>query len=247
MKLCECGCGQEVKKEKNRFISGHNRKGTKQSNFQKQRVSESNKGKKKEKAVKVSNKKLLCNYGCGQEVKFQFKNEKYCCNDNVSKCLNISERIRKKIKGRKQSKESIEKRSNKGKKIHSKKHKEELSLWMKENYSYIHKFIKKVSSGELKLREIVKILYPASEHTHRILNYDIDITIPECKIAIEYDGWYHFDTEGHKEYHKKRQQEIEEEEGWKFLRYNIFQKFPTKEQVNEDILKLLGDKNHESF
>ena len=65
------------------------------------------------------------------------------------------------------------------------------------------------------------------------------MAIPYLDIIIEYDGWYHFDTEEHKQYHNKRQQEIEEE-GWKFLRYNIFQKFPTLEQVKEDIQKLIS-------
>jgi len=28
----------------------------------------------------------LCEYGCGQEAKFQFKNGKWCCNDSYNKC-----------------------------------------------------------------------------------------------------------------------------------------------------------------
>jgi very-short-patch-repair endonuclease len=28
----------------------------------------------------------LCDYGCGQEAKYQFKNEKWCCNKNQSSC-----------------------------------------------------------------------------------------------------------------------------------------------------------------
>jgi len=31
MKLCECGCGTEIKKESKRFVRGHNRRGKKQS------------------------------------------------------------------------------------------------------------------------------------------------------------------------------------------------------------------------
>ena len=107
--------------------------------------------------------------------------------------------------------------------------------------AHASKFIKNPSNPELKLREILKDLYPNSEHTYKVLdnkNYLLDISLTEHKIAIEYDGWYHFNIPGRKEYDEKRQKEIEQE-GWKFIRYTIFDKFPTKEQVKEDINKLL--------
>jgi len=28
----------------------------------------------------------ICNYGCGQEAKYQFKNGKYCCSKNIAQC-----------------------------------------------------------------------------------------------------------------------------------------------------------------
>jgi len=74
-------------------------------------------------------------------------------------------------------------------------------------------------------------------------NYVVDIADSSLGIILEFDGWYHFYKEDRKEYDKRRQQEIEEE-GWKFLRYNIFQKFPTLDQVKEDIKKLLEDKEN---
>lgn len=40
----------------------------------------------------------ICDYGCGKEAKYQFKNGKWCCGDNPSKCLEI---IRKTVKTRK--------------------------------------------------------------------------------------------------------------------------------------------------
>jgi hypothetical protein len=98
------------------------------------------------------------------------------------------------------------------------------------------------SKPELMLREIVKELYPNSDPQHSIFNYSVDIALVEQKIAIEYDGWYHFDTEDHKEYHKFRQEKIEKE-GWKFLRYTMFDKFPDKEQVQEDINKIISGVN----
>ena len=102
----------------------------------------------------------------------------------------------------------------------------------------MNKCIKNPSKPELMLREIVKELYPTSEPQYPIFNYAVDIALVEYKIAIEYDGWYHFNCNENKEYHKQRQERIEKE-GWNFLRYTIFQKFPTKEEVKNDILNLI--------
>jgi very-short-patch-repair endonuclease len=104
--------------------------------------------------------------------------------------------------------------------------------------SYIRSFIRNPSGGELRLREIVKEFYPNFISQFPVLNYSIDIGLSEYKIAIEYDGWYHFCDQEHIDYHKKRQEEIEHL-GWRFIRYNIFQKFPGKEQVKQDIESLV--------
>jgi hypothetical protein len=45
MRLCECGCGIEVKKQENRFLQGHNTKGTQFSQEHKKKISSSNTGK----------------------------------------------------------------------------------------------------------------------------------------------------------------------------------------------------------
>jgi len=123
------------------------------------------------------------------------------------------------------------------------KFKEDRKQWMKLNGNRLRKLIKRTSKDEIKLRGMTKELYPASEHTYKVLenkNYDVDNALVEHKIAIEFDGYYHFDTEEHREYHKKRQQEIVEG-GWKFLRYTIFDKFPTKEQLKNDILRVIEE------
>ena len=73
----------------------------------------------------------------------------------------------------------------------------------------IIKSIKKISKGEIKLRELIKEIFPNCEFQFSIFNYAIDIAIPEYKIAIEYDGYYHFNTQDNKEYHKERQEKIE--------------------------------------
>lgn len=104
------------------------------------------------------------------------------------------------------------------------------------------KSIKKISKEEIKLRDIIKELFPRCEFQYSIFRYLIDVAIPEYKIAIEYDGYYHFDTEEHKGYHKERQEKIEND-GWKFLRYNIFQKFPNKEKIHNDIMEIIRWQN----
>jgi len=104
-------------------------------------------------------------------------------------------------------------------------------------HSYISSFIKKISKDEIKLRNLVQELYLNCIPQYKILNYEIDIALPEYKIAVEFDGYYHFDTEEHKEYHKQRQIKIENE-GWKFYRVTMFDKFPSLEEVKESIQKL---------
>jgi len=39
----------------------------------------------------------LCDYGCGQEAKYQLKNGKWCCNKNSSLCPNIKRKISKEL------------------------------------------------------------------------------------------------------------------------------------------------------
>jgi len=64
----------------------------------------------------------LCDYGCGYEAKYQFKNGKFCCNKNISLCEKIKKDIGKKNKGNILSEEHKQKisRSLKGHKLSSK-------------------------------------------------------------------------------------------------------------------------------
>jgi very-short-patch-repair endonuclease len=100
------------------------------------------------------------------------------------------------------------------------------------------KGVKNPSKPEVLLRELVKNLYPECEFQYPILNYSLDVAIPDKKIAIEYDGYYHFNTKENKEYHKLRQKKIEKE-GWKFLRYTMFDEFPTIYKLEEDIKRII--------
>jgi len=38
---------------------------------------------------------MICQYGCKQKAKYQLKNGKWCCSDNISKCSEISKKIGK--------------------------------------------------------------------------------------------------------------------------------------------------------
>ena len=99
------------------------------------------------------------------------------------------------------------------------------------------KGIKNPSNEEIKLRNMVKELCLDCEFQYPVFNYSLDVALVSDKIAIEYDGYYHFDSEYHKEYHKNRKEKIENE-GWKFLKYNIFKKFPDLKTLKEDIKKI---------
>lgn len=153
--------------------------------------------------------------------------------------------------GRKQSEESKErKRTNmlngQSKYMNSlprnpeklRKFKENKRQWMLEKGKYVKSFIKKISKDEIKLRNIVKEIYTNCLFQYGVLNYELDIVIPEYKIAIEFDGYYHFNSEENKIYHKERQEKIENE-GWKFLRYTMFDKFPSIEKIKEDIEEII--------
>jgi hypothetical protein len=100
--------------------------------------------------------------------------------------------------------------------------------------------MKKISKPEMMLRDMVKELYPESEPQYPVFNYVIDVALPNQKIAIEYDGYFHFCDEGRKQYHKLRQEKIESE-GWKFYRVTMFDKFPDIEEVKINIQRLIND------
>ena len=41
----------------------------------------------------------FCDYGCGEEAKFQLKNGKWCCGSNVKKCRVIRDKSSKTLIG----------------------------------------------------------------------------------------------------------------------------------------------------
>ena len=100
------------------------------------------------------------------------------------------------------------------------------------------KAIKSISKDEMKLREMVKQIYPDCEFQYPIFNYSLDVALPDKKIAIEFDGYYHFNCKKNIDYHTNRRNKIINE-GWKFLRYTMFDKFPSLDQIKNDINRLL--------
>jgi hypothetical protein len=96
--------------------------------------------------------------------------------------------------------------------------------------AYIASFCKNPSKDQVQLYEKVKVFYPSAILNYPYLNYSIDIAITELKIAIEFDGYYHW-LPGRQEADRKRQVEIEKG-NWKFLRYR---KVPDDNTLYQDL------------
>jgi len=77
-------------------------------------------------------------------------------------------------------------------------------------------FVQNPSKSQVLLFEKVRKIYPDAVLNYPVLNFSIDVAIPQENIAIEYDGSYWH--QGRKEEDAKRQKELENI-GWKFLRY----------------------------
>jgi hypothetical protein len=106
--------------------------------------------------------------------------------------------------------------------------------------SYMSSFIQNPSRPQVELFNLIKELYPSAELNYAIfnLNYNIDVAIPDLKIAIEYDGYYWHQDE---EKDLNRQNKCEDL-GWKFIRYKGIKGkdiVPTKDQIQEDIRRLI--------
>jgi len=191
----------------------------------------------------------ICDYGCGEKASYRFTNGKVCCCYSYKSCSAVREKNKKSNigrigpnKGKKTGPLTIEHRQKLSKSLTGKKHtkehnknigkgvkksftkerREKLSKWMK-NYGFlIRSKITKISNGENHIREIIKKIYPDCEFQKQILNYEVDVAISFKKII--------------------RQEKIEKE-GWKFLRYTMFDKFPNKRKIEQDVQFLLKKGN----
>ena len=225
MNLCKCGCEKEVSKERNRYIQGHNSK-----------LNPPHEGKK---------------FSCKHKQNLRLSHLGHIVLEE------IKVKISKKLKGIKKPIRSKEHRINLGNSLrevwkdpnssfNSKERSEKLRRWMLDGHAaYMNSFIKDPSKEQIELFKIsCKVLpypilnYPVFRLGKGKKSYNLDIADYRLGIAIEYDGYYHFCDQEHISYHEKRQIELEEE-GWKFIRYNIFQKFPTFEQLKEDVQRVL--------
>jgi len=65
---------------------------------ERKKKSERTKGQIKPKSIYIENSGHVC-YKCNKEAHYQFQNGNWCCEDNVSKCFAIKEKIRQKNKG----------------------------------------------------------------------------------------------------------------------------------------------------
>ena len=235
---------------------------------------------------------MICDYGCGQEAEFYFKQaKKWCCSKNFGSCPEMRKRkcgknapffskhhLEKTIEKMRQA--AIERLSKNPHPRTGVKHKEESIEKMRKSHKghipwnkgkhdcfstktleklselariqcfnghaiHMNSCIKDDSKPENELFILSCKLLPKPIHKFPIYrgrgkrNYTVDIADSSIGIILEFDGHYHFNTEEAIERDKRRQKEIEED-GWKFLRYNIFQPFPTLEQVKEDVKELLN-------
>ena len=99
--------------------------------------------------------------------------------------------------------------------------------------AYCNTFIKNPSKPQVALYKIIKEIFSTAILNHQVGRKNVDIGIPELKIAIEYDGsYYHKNVE----YDNERQTEIENL-GWVFLRYRDY--VPTKDEIIKDMNKFL--------
>lgn len=92
----------------------------------------------------------------------------------------------------------------------------------------------KTSKQQLKICEILKELYDNCElnYPYSRLSLDCYININDCKIDVEYDGWYWHKNK--QEYDRKRD-EFLKNNGYKILRIKAMHKVPTKEQLQNAI------------
>jgi hypothetical protein len=210
MNPCECGCGSKANPGY-RFINGHNRRG--------------------KKCFEQSERMISNNPMKRPEVIAKFKGKK-----NPS----LSERNRKQTGknnpcfGRTKEKHPMwgKKRPDFKKWLienNPSKRPEQIERMENGDAAYMSSCNKNPSKPQVKLYEMVKLLYPSAILNYLYGKYCIDIAIPEPKIAIEYDGGYwHQD----KEKDVKRQKELEER-GWRFIRYKDHT--PTEESLIKDI------------
>jgi len=82
--------------------------------------------------------------------------------------------------------------------------------------AYMNSFIKNPSIPQLRIYEMVKSFDASAEKNYPLLNFALDVAIPEKKICIEFDGSYWH--RGREKQDAERQRKIENQ-GWKVYRF----------------------------
>lgn len=223
MHLCECGCGQEVTKEGNRFIHGHHSRVI----YCGDKISKSTKGKKKSEEHKMNlsiskkGKKLPHTKEWNERIGNALRNK--------PKSREHIENMSKSLKGKKSWCEGLTKDTHEGLRKIAEVQKERC---LNGHSKYMNSLVSNPSKPQKKIFESINNILKAELEFPVITTnanvYRIDIAIPEKKIAIEYDCSYWHNEEKD----MVRQAELENE-GWKFIRYKDF--VPSKEQVLEAI------------
>jgi len=92
----------------------------------------------------------------------------------------------------------------------TKKRKDEL----KKSGAYGQSMTPRISAPQLELFKMVKEKYPTAVLEYPVLDYCLDIAVPELKLCFEYDGSYWHDSEK-----DKKRDEVLENMGWKVIRH----------------------------
>jgi len=98
--------------------------------------------------------------------------------------------------------------------IMGKKRAAERKKELKKSGAYGQSITPKISVPQLKLFEIVKQKYPTAILEYPVLDYCLDIAVPELKLDFEYDGSYWHDPEK-----DKKRDEVLDMMGWKVTRF----------------------------
>jgi len=205
----------------------------------------------------IEEKGILCDFGCGTEAKYQYKNGKYCCSDHYLKCKGWKSKyiegdnsptkrpeVKKKISDR--LFEVMPEVTNRPENVER-----QTKLMLNGGAAIANAGNKNPSKPQRQLYEMVKILYPSAEIQYPIkeLNRNLDVAIPEYKICIEYDGAYY-----HEVLHTGLRDLIRDIQlsffGWRVMRYAGTLKkdiLPTMEELENDIKDMIKkiEKNKE--
>lgn len=206
----------------------------------------------------------VCEYGCGQPPKYQFKIGKWCCSDNYLKCPGVTNPLHTNsaIKNQKKSMETLYEEGSKhlerrrewmrNPEFRKKQSKNTTETWKDPEYReiqsahskrrmlnghaiYMRQFISNPSKPQKELFKLCQELFP-----YPIIEYPCMWTNKSIDIVIpQFQVAIEYDGSWwHPDAEADRiRQELLEEQGWKFVRYRDY--VPTKEELLADVLAVL--------